>query len=134
MFDGALFDQAGRLQAQVDIVGAAARLSGVRRVVVIEANMKTGKIAGMLVMHPCNQRFGGNPLLFGTQHNRRAVRIVGANIPALVPAHFLETHPDVGLNVLDQMAKMYRAIGVGERGGNEDLASHGSLISGKAAF
>jgi hypothetical protein len=43
---------------------------------------------------------------------------------ALVPLHFLEAHPDVGLNVFDQMPQMNRTVGVGQGGGDENFARH----------
>ena len=53
-----------------------------------------------------------------------AVGVVGAQVAAVVAAHFLETHPDVGLDIFDQVAEMDAAIGVGQGGGDEDLAGH----------
>jgi hypothetical protein len=43
----------------------------------------------------------------------------------LVAAHLLEAHPDVGLDVLDQVAEVDRAVGIGQGAGNEDLAEVG---------
>ena len=38
-----------------------------------------------------------------------------------VSLHALESHPDVGLDVLHDVPDVERAVGVGERGGDEDL-------------
>jgi hypothetical protein len=35
-----------------------------------------------------------------------AVGVVGAHVAAVVAAHLLEAHPDVGLDVLDQVAEV----------------------------
>jgi hypothetical protein len=60
------------------------------------------------------------------------VGIVGADVMALVAAQLLEADPDVGLDVLDQMADMDRAVGVGQGAGDEDAAgrvAHGGTIA-----
>jgi hypothetical protein len=47
-------------------------------------------------------------LLLGGDHDRRAVRVVGADEVHLVAAHALEAHPDVGLDVLHDVADVER--------------------------
>ena len=49
------------------------------------------------------------------------MRVVGADIDAPPPAEFLEPHPDVGLQILDQVSDVDMAVGVGQGAGNEDL-------------
>ncbi len=51
--------------------------------------------------------------------------VVSADIPAFMATHFLQTHPDIGLHVADQMAKMNGTVGVGQGAGNENFAWHG---------
>jgi len=41
---------------------------------------------------------------------------------ALMPAHLLESHPDVGLDVFHEMAQVDRAVGIGQGAGDEDFA------------
>jgi hypothetical protein len=77
-------------------------------------------------MHAFDQRLRRDAFLLGAQHDRRAVRVVGADVPALVAAHLLEAHPDVGLDVFDQVAEVDGAVGVGQGGGDEDFAGHGN--------
>jgi hypothetical protein len=79
----------------------------------------------MLAMHAVDQLFRRDAFLLGAQHDRRAVRVVGADVPAFVAGHLLEAHPDVGLDVFDQMAEVDGAVGVGQGGGDEDFARHG---------
>ena len=40
----------------------------------------------------------------------------------VIAAQLLEADPDIGLEVLDQMAEVDIAVGVGKRAGNEDTA------------
>jgi hypothetical protein len=85
-----------------------------------------------------NFRFGDDFLLAATflaspDHNRRAVCIVGTEENAIVPAEFLKTHPNICLDVLDQMPDVDRTIGVREGGGNEDAAlGHDGKTTSKA--
>src|ERR1700749_4391058 len=70
----------------------------------------------------------GDPLALGLEHDRCAVRVIRAYEMPLVAQHPLEAHPDVGLDVLHDVPDVKRAIGVGQGGGDENLAGHaGSL-------
>ena len=59
-----------------------------------------------------DQLLGRDALRLGLEHDRRAVRVARADVQAVVPAHALEAHPDVGLDVLDDVAEVQRAVGV----------------------
>ena len=87
-----------------------------RAVILIKSDMETGKITQMFTMDARNQLLRRNPFLLGTQHNRRAMRIISTDIVDSMPLHFLETHPDICLNILNQMPQMDAAIGVRQRG------------------
>ena len=67
---------------------------------------------------------------FGLEHDRRAVGVVGADEMHFVALHTLEPHPDVGLDVLHDVADVERAVGVGQGGGDEEFARHGSSNAG----
>jgi hypothetical protein len=45
-------------------------------------------------------------------------------------AQFLEARPDIGLDVLDQVAEMDRAVGIGQGAGDKDLAGHHGFFPG----
>jgi len=66
--------------------------------------------------------FRGNAFAIRPEHDRRAVRVVGANVIAEVAALFLETHPNVGLNVFNQVTEMNGAVGVRQCAGDEDFS------------
>ena len=81
-------------------------------------------------MHTAYQLFGTDSFLFCPQHYWRSMGVVGTNVVTLMAAHFLETRPNIRLNVFHQMAQMDRAVGVGKRTGDEDGARarvHGVL-------
>jgi hypothetical protein len=63
--------------------------------------------------------------LFGGNHDRRAVRIVGADEVHRVPLHALKPHPDVGLDVFHDVADVEIAVGIRQGGGDEKLARDG---------
>ena len=80
-------------------------------------------------LHVGDQRLFAAPFLPGADHDRRAVRVVGTHVDAAVAAQLLKAHPDIGLDVLDQMAEVDVPIGVGQGGGDEDLAPAGRLVT-----
>ena len=53
------------------------------------------------------------PSASALQHDRRAVRVVGADEVHLVPLHPLEAHPDVGLDVFHDVADVERPLAYG---------------------
>ena len=54
------------------------------------------------------------------------MRIVGAEITTVVPDKFLESNPDVRLQVLDQMPDVNIAVGVGQGAGYQNFSRHGN--------
>ena len=86
--------------------------------VVIELDIESGEVADVSVTHVGNQCFFATAFLPGTNHDRRAVRIVGANEDALMAAQLLEPDPNVGLDVFDQMADVDVPVRVWQRGGH----------------
>ncbi len=90
--------------------------------VVIEGHAEGREIGRMGLLHAGDEGFRGNACLLGGQHDRRAVGVVGADVSHLIAAHALEAHPDVGLDVADHVAEVQRAVGVGQRVGDENLS------------
>ena len=95
--------------------------------------MKAVKVSLVFVPYAGDQLLRGDALLLGAQHDGRAVGVVGADIVASVSLHFLEAHPDVGLDVFDQMAEVDAAVGIRQRGGDEDLSRFGWDFAGHVA-
>ena len=48
--------------------------------------------------------------------------VIGTDVGTLMTTLFLETNPDIGLDILHQMAQMDGAVGVGQGTGDENLA------------
>ena len=78
-----------------------------------------------------NEGFGRLARLFRGQHDRRAVRVVRADEMHLVTLHALEAHPDVGLDVLHDVADVERPVRVGQGRGNEEPAGRHVSALGK---
>src|SRR5690606_25373118 len=107
----------------VDPLGEITVFFAVGAVEVIEGHLKTGEIGFVLGFYPVNQLFRSNALFFGTQHNGGAMSIVGANVVTLVATGFLETNPDIRLNIFQHMAHGDGAVGIGKGAGYQNSAS-----------
>ena len=106
----------------VDQLGELPVIGGMRAVVVVERDVKVAEVGAVFTAHALDEQFGGDALLLRAQHDGRAVRVVGAHIHAVMPAQLLESHPDVGLDVLDQVSHMDRPIGIGQGAGDQQGA------------
>ena len=126
LLDRARFDEAFGLQRAVDRLRQLDVLGRIGRVPVVEADVEAVEVArprGAHVGDELLRRLTG-PL--GRDHDRRAVRVLGADEVHGVAAHLLESHPDVGLDVLHDVADVERAVGVGQGGGDKEAAAgHG---------
>src|SRR5258707_2414457 len=100
----------------------------------IEADMKALQVSGPIRSDASNQLLGGDALGLGLEHDRRAVRVVRADEMHDISEHPLEAYPDVGLDVFHDMPDVERAVGVGQRGGDEEFAGHPSSLQRAAAF
>ena len=79
-------------------------------------------------IRPAARRDVGHKLLrrdagfLGGNHDGRAMCVVGTDKVDRVALHALKPHPDVGLDVFHDVADMKVAVGVGQGGGDEELA------------
>ena len=86
--------------------------------VVVEADVEGGEVALVRLLHLGDELFFGDAGALGAEHDGRAVGVVCADVDAAVAYELLEADPDIGLDVLDQMADVDVAVGVGEGGGD----------------
>jgi hypothetical protein len=112
-----------------DFLDQRAVLGGMRRVIVVELDVEAGEILELAGVDRADQFLGRNAVLARLQHDRRAVGVAGADVDAVMAAHALEAHPDVGLDVLDQVAEVQRAVGIGQRAGDENFAAFAHDLS-----
>src|SRR5690554_159352 len=92
------------LQLTIDVFRKVAILFRMGGVIVVKADMKPAEILLVLLTDAVDQPLGRNTLALGTEHNGCAVGIIRANVVASVASHILIAHPDVRLNVFQQMA------------------------------
>ena len=128
LLDDAAFDFAIGFQRAVNVLGKLFVFRGVGAVIIVVADEKAGEVGEVLFAHFGNHVFGRDALFLCGQHHGRAVGVVGAAVVALVAAQFLKAHPNVGLDVFDHVAEVDAAVGIGQRGGNEDFACHGFML------
>ena len=110
------------LQSGVDQLGARAVLRRVGGVVVVERNPEVPKIGAMFFADRLDERLRSHPLLLGLEHDGSAVSVVGADIRAAMAERALESHPDVGLDVLHHVPEVNRAVRVRQRARHQERA------------
>ena len=96
---------------------------------VVKRNVKAVQVLGPLGGDPGDERFGRDALGLRLQHDGRAVPVIGTHEMHLVAAHALKPHPDVGLDVLHDVADVKRAVRIGKSSGDEKTAFHDGFSS-----
>jgi hypothetical protein len=117
-------DQARFLELQVDVGRQLGVFRRMRRVPVIERNMKTLQIFRTICGDALDELLGCDAFCFGLEHDRRAVRVVSADEMHAMTRHALKPHPDIGLDVFHDVPDVKRAVGVGKCGRDEKMAWH----------
>ena len=110
------------LQAPVHLRGELQVFRGVGGLVVVDADFEILEILSVPLGNLGDKGFGRDACLIGPQHGRRTVRVAGADIDAMMTAHALESHPDVGLGVFHQVPQVQRTAGIGQGAGYQDVA------------
>ena len=70
----------------------------------------------------CHQGLWRDAFRLSFEHNGRAVGVVSANKMYGVPSHSHAAHPNIGLDVLHDVANVEVAIGIGQCGRDEKAA------------
>ena len=96
------------------------RVGGVE---VVEVDLESAIVLQVLRRQPDDQVLGRDSLPLGAQHDRRAVRVLGTDVVALVTTHPLHPAPDVRLDRFHQVAHVDRTVGVGQAAGDQDASS-----------
>ena len=90
------------------------------RIVVVEGDFEIREVLQVDRVCAGYEVLGLHALLARADHHGRTVRVVRADINAVVSAKLLETHPEVRLYVLHKVPEMYVAVGIRQRAGNYD--------------
>ena len=91
----------------------------VGRVPIVEANVKPIEILLTTRSDVGDKLLWCHPRFFRGDHNRRAMRIVGAYKMNFISAHAHKAHPDISLNVFHDVTNMECTVGIRQGGGNE---------------
>jgi hypothetical protein len=118
-------DVAAFEQTVVDALAQPSVLFGVRRIEVVVGDEEALEVALVLDADLFDQLLGRYAELLRFQHRCGAVRIVGTNVDALITAQALKAHPDIGLDVFEQMPEMDGSIRVRQRAGDQYFAGRG---------
>ncbi len=121
--------QVGRSQRLPELAADLSIGIAVGAAVVVKLNVKASKVSLVSLAHRFDQFFLATALFASANHDRRAVRIVSADVDTAMAPELLEADPNVGLDVLDQVPDVDRAVGVGQGAGNQNLACHQGFIA-----
>ncbi len=84
----------------------------------------------MADLHALDEFFWRHAGFFRGEHDRSAVYVVGSDEMHGVAGHAPRAHPDVGLDIAEQMADVQRAVRVGQGVGDENFArGHAPIIA-----
>ena len=89
--------------------------------------MKASEVGLVGLLHVGNHLLLAAALRLGSQHDRRAMSVVGAELDGPMAPQFLKPHEEVGLDVFDEVPQMDVTIGVGQ-GGRDKKSSEGWLV------
>ena len=81
-------------------------------------DVEFGEVALVFLLHIGDQRFLAATFLSCADHDRRAVRVIGTHVETPMSAQLLKPNPNIGLDILDQVAQMDRPIGVRQSRGH----------------
>ena len=112
-------DQPGFAAALENQFGAGAVLVAVGGVVDVVVDVKSRevlRVGGAVALHQGLRRF---PEPLRGEHHGRAMAIVGAAVDHPMPLQLLKAHPDIGLDVLQQVPKVDIATRVGQGTGDK---------------
>ena len=104
-------------------------LWAIGRVPIVKGHMKTVQVLLTTLRNVGDKLLGCFANLLGRNHDGRTVCVVGAYKVDLMALHALGADPNVSLDVLHDVANVKISIGIGQSGGDKQLAyRHGSLI------
>ena len=124
LFDLFFFNAVGFSESSPNFMAQCLVFGGVCTAIVFKFDVEAVEVVQMGGVHRGDEVFLGDALGTGAEHNGRAVSIVGTDIDAVIASQFLESHPNVGLNVFDKMTNVDMSIGIRQCGGNDNFTRH----------
>ncbi|MNV17558.1 hypothetical protein D3C71_1083510 [compost metagenome] len=121
-------DMAGGVELVIQRLGQLAVGGRVGRVVMVEIHAERGKVTFVTGLDVGDEGFRRHAGLLGGQHDRRAMGVIGADVPDLLAHQPARAHPDIGLDVANQVTQVQRAVGIGQGVGDERGTGHGHRL------
>jgi hypothetical protein len=90
----------------------------------VELDPESGEVALMRLAHFRDQILFAPPFGLRTNRNGGSVGVVSTDVKTTISHQLLKPDPDVGLEILDEVAEMDVSVCVRKRRGNKDF-SHG---------
>ena len=90
--------------------------------VVVKLDVKLCEVFLVSRLHFGDEILFAAAFLLGAEHNGRAMSVVSTHVMTIVSTKFLEPHPEVGHQVLNQMPNVNMSIGIRQSGGYENAA------------
>ena len=118
LLDRLVVSEARGSELAVDVLRQFGVLGRIGRMPVVEADVKSVQILLALGADAPDQLLRRDAFGFRLEHDGCAVCVVGADEVHFMALHALESHPDIGLDVLHDMADVKRAIGIRQGGGD----------------
>ena len=118
-------DQAGVFEPQIDHLLEFGVFRTVGAMPVIKRDVKAVKILFATGGDFGNKLLRRDAFFLSGDHDRRAVGVIGAHEMHRIAAHSLMTNPDVGLDVLHDVADVKGPVGIGQSGSDKEIALFG---------
>ena len=112
-------DQSSFTDRDPDFITEFLILRRMRAAIVIEFNLKSGKVFLMRLTRVRDDFLFRAPFFPRPNHDCGAVGVVRTNKQTSMPPQLLKPNPDISLSVFDQVPKMDWAIRVGQRGSHQ---------------
>ena len=93
-----------------------------RRMVIVEINAESGEVLLELLADAGREFLRRHAEFTRLYHDWRAVCVARTHVGACMAAELLEAHPDIGLDVLDEMPHVNGAVRVRQGARHEDLS------------
>ena len=117
-------------QAIVDILTQRFVLFRVGRVIVIVADHKIVKVAAMFGVYFLDEFFRRDSKFLGPKHGGCAMGVISTDVDTFMAAHTLKANPDIRLDMLHQMSKVNRPVGIRKGTGDQNTTLfHESAIA-----
>ena len=124
MLDGAALNETRGLQIQVDLLSEFVVFWTIGGVPIVKRNVKPIEIGLSTFGNVGHKLLWGDAGLLRGNHDGRAMGVVCTDKIHALPLHALITHPNIGLDVLHDVADVEVSIGIRKGGGDKELA-HG---------